>query len=193
MIAQVHRTTAARSFSREKINAKFRRSREKPQRTSEHETDRTRICKVVRKWPVNRFHGLDLIMDNKKWAVATTALARALLQKQKVKGQIRTPSEGLRKHMTKPNQKKHRTNPGGSVTVCAGIVKSRICLWEYVEGKWNGQKAADLYRGPIKALLKRKHGAKKKYIVAEDNDPTGYKSNKAIQAKKDVGIHVIEW
>ena len=193
MLAQVHRTTAARSFSREKVNAKFRRSREKPQRTSEHEQDRSRICTRLRKWPVDKFHELDLIMDNKKWAAATTALARALLQKQKIKGQIRTPSEGLRKHMTKPSIKKHRTNPGGIVHVCAGIVKGRIRLWDYVEGKWNGQKAADLYRGPIKTLLKRVHGDKKKYTIAEDNDPTGYKSNKAIEAKKEVGIRAIEW
>lgn len=191
---KVHRTTAAKSFLREKLPVKWRRDREKPPRTKEHEKEREDVCGAMGKWPLKKFtDGLHLIMDNKMWPVPTTADARSLIQKQKVRGQLRLPSEGLQKNMTKPNKKKHRSNPGGVAQVCAGISGGRIALWEYFDGRWNGQKAADLYRGPIKTLLKRKFGNKKRYVIAEDNDPTGYKSNKAIAAKKECGICPIHW
>ena len=37
-------------------------------------------------------------------------------------------------------------------------------------------------------VLKKERGEKKKYVVLEDNDPVGYKSNKAIKAKGEMGI-----
>ena len=49
---------------------------------------------------------------------------------------------------------------------------------------WNAKAAVDIYRGFVITALRRAYGAGKKYAVLEDNDPTGYKSNLAIEAKR---------
>ena len=68
-------------------------------------------------------------------------------------------------------------NPGASTTVVAGITNNRVKLWHYLPTKkWNGQVAADTYKGPIAKALKKNRGAKRKYVVLQDNDPTGHKS-----------------
>ena len=75
--------------------------------------------------------------------------------------------------------------------VCAGISNSRIVLWHYLPNKWNGELAAATYEGLIIACLRAERGAKRKYRVLEDNDPTGYKSNKAIDEKKKLHIEAV--
>jgi len=85
------------------------------------------------------------------------------------------------------------TDDGSAHEVCAGISNSRIVLWHYLPNKWNGELAAETYRGPIMKVLKAERGEKRKYRVLEDNDPTGYKSNKAIDAKKDLHIEAIHF
>ena len=50
-----------------------------------------------------------------------------------------------------------------------------------------------MYRGPVISILKKKRGIKDTYIIAEDNDPTGYKSTLGVEAKAEVNIHAIRW
>ena len=78
------------------------------------------------------------------------------------------------------------------MTLCVGISNCRIVLWEYNRA-WNGQVAADLYKGAIMKVLAKHRGVKASYLVAEDNDPTGYKSGKAMAEKRRLGIQTIEW
>lgn len=190
---RAHATTVARAFAREGMQVKLRRSREKPQRTPAMERERMEVCGRMRRWPLARFtEAIDMIIDNKAWEVPTTPEARLHLAKQKVVAQLRTPAEGLHTHFTKPNAKLHRKNLGGRLTVCAGISNCRIVLWEYI-GRWNGQAAADLYKGPIMKTLVSKRGRKASYLIAEDNDPTGYKSGKGNAEKRRQGIKTIEW
>jgi hypothetical protein len=60
------RTTAAKAFTREGIDAKLRPIREKPQRKPEHEEERTEICGKMRRYPDNYFsETVDMIIDNK--------------------------------------------------------------------------------------------------------------------------------
>ena len=99
----------------------------------------------------------------------------------------------MQPEMTKPNRKKNRMNTGGHVLVCAGISGGRIVLWEYLSRSWSGQAAADLYAGPILKTLKKHRGDKRKYLLVEDNDRTGYKSKKAMAAKAAAKIEAIEW
>ena len=144
-------------------------------------------------WPLERFTDvIDFIMDNKRWQIPTTPEARVFLQKQKMVVQLRTPQEGLEEHFTKPGTKTHRKHLGGYVDVCAGISNGRIVLWEYYS-KWNGEVAASMYKGPIMQALKKHRGSKTSYLIAEDNDPTGYKSRKAIAAKQSLGIKTVSW
>ena len=190
---KTHRTTVARSFTREGVDVKLRRCREKPQRTAAMEKERGALCGKMRRWPLTRFTDeIDLILDNKKFEVPTTPEARAYQAKQKLVSQLRKRDEGLATNFTKPKEKAHRRNLGGSVNVCAGISNCRIALWEYYT-KWNGEAAADMYRGPIMKTLKRTRGEKASYLLAEDNDPSGYKSSKAVAEKRRLHIKTIDW
>ena len=58
--------------------------------------------------------------------------------------------------------------------------------------EWGGV-AESAYRGPIAKVLKKERGEKKKYVVLEDNDPVGYKSNKAIKAKQELCIDAMSF
>ena len=84
-------------------------------------------------------------------------------------------------------------NAGGTVDIMAGISGDRVVLWEEVGGRWNGEKASDMYRGPIAKFLKKQFGERRQYLLVEDNDPTGYKSRKGMEAKKAVNIKAMAW
>lgn len=104
---------------------------------------------------------------------------------------LRTPAEGLQDEYTKPGVKKNRFNTGASVSVCAGISNGKVPLWEELPKKWCGQAAADLYEGAILKALKKHRPNKRKYRILEDNDPTGYKSGKAVAVKKKLHIEAV--
>ena len=59
-------------------------------------------------------------------------------------------------------------------------------------GRWNNDIAAQTYRGPIFAALGRYRGERDTCRVLEDNDPSGYKPRKAIQATRDIGISTLD-
>ena len=170
----VHGTTAARSIERiglPKVCAL--KPREKPLRTEEHEKEREKLGKTLQNKSPEFFHKL-LIIDNKKWNIPRSAMAKRFARMRKVRFHLRTRSEGLQPGFTKPSAKKNQVNPGGSAKVCAGIANGRIVLWHYLPARWNGHAAVDLYRGPIIRALRRSFGEKRSYTIMEDNDPTGY-------------------
>ena len=74
----------------------------------------------------------------------------------------------------------------------AGLCNGRVAVWEYIDGKWNGEKAAALYKGVIKKALKKNYPRAKVFKVLEDNDPVGYKSSKGKRAKKEAGIQTVD-
>lgn len=193
-VPKVHPSTAARSLRREGFDVKWRTPRERPQRSKEDERLRHDICGKWRYLPTTYFtESVDLIMDNKKFMVPTHARAARHLNMTKVRGHLRTRAEGKSPGFTKPNARKNRVNPGGVLNVCAGIIDCKVRLWHYLPKTWNGQVAADTYRGPIRKALVRHRGVKASYLVVEDNDPTGYKSNKAIEAKGHLGIRAMQF
>ena len=193
-VKTIHPTTAARRLAAAGKDIKWRRPREKPERTQEQMADRVQSCKRLLRLPKNYFmEQVDLIMDNKSWPIPITAKAKRHYRKLKVRGHLRTRKEGLGQAYTKPNPKKHRANLWGVVQVCAGICKDRVVMWEYLPAVWSGKTAVDLYQGAVIKTLRRCCGRKKKYVIVEDNDPTGYKSKPAILAKRKLGIHPIQW
>ena len=186
---KVHRVTALRSFRREGLDVQRRRPREKPDRTKAHAAERVEMCQALERRAATYFtNGVDMIIDNKKFDVPTTERARAYMNKTRVRGHLRTPGEGALPEFTRPGRKKNRMYTGGSASVCAGISNGRIVLWHYFPRMWNGQVPADLYAGPIFDALRKARGEKKQYLVLEDNDPTGYKSGKAVAAKARLHI-----
>ena len=50
-----------------------------------------------------------------------------------------------------------------------------------------------MYSGPIMKALIKHRGEKVSYLLAEDNDPTGYKSRKALTAKRRLIVRTIAW
>ena len=79
-----------------------------------------------------------------------------------------------------------------AVRIAGGVGQGRVRIWEEIKGRWNGKKAADLYTGAVKKALKRANPGKKRLRILEDNDPTGFKSKKAIKAKASAKIDVFE-
>ena len=60
-----------------------------------------------------------------------------------------------------------------------------------MEGPWNAEAAKKIYEEDVKKLFKRVCPDKKNPTIVEDNDPTGYKSGKAVAAKKHLKFKVM--
>ena len=193
-VPAVHRTTAAKNMSDAGYDVKFRRPREKPVRGEIDEAQRKRICNKLRKLPHSYFQRkVHIYIDNKVWEVPTTAKGNKYMRMRKVRGHLRKRSEGLKKGYTKPSVKRHRVNTGGRVNVCAGIIGGKVRVWHYLPRRWCGAVAEDVYRNVVAPALRKHCGHKRKYTILEDNDPTGYKSGKAITAKAELGSEPIEF
>ena len=106
---------------------------------------------------------------------------------------LRTRAEDLKPCFTRPNKSRHRCSTGGTVDILAGSSASRVVLWEEIRGRWNGETASAMYRGPIAKFLKKKYGEKDRFLIVEDNDPTGYKSRKGMAAKAAEKIRTVPW
>jgi hypothetical protein len=187
-------TTAAKSLQAAGYDVKARKHRMKPMRTDEAIQHRYEQCGRWRRCPATYWdETLDFIMDNKRWEVPTYDLAKRAAKLRKPRFVLRTRSEGLKKGFTKPHPKKHRTNPGASVSVVAGICRGRVRVWHYLDkGRWNGEVAANVYADPIIKCLRRNFPDKETYKILEDNDPSGYKSNKALDQKKELKIQTVD-
>ena len=191
-IPKMHRTTLKRSLNREGIQVEARRPRLKPKRTPGQVKARVEYCTKWCRKPASFFlDEVDLIIDNKQFDVPTTERARKFLAAQRVRFHLRTRGEGSLPEMQKPGRKKNRLNTGASAKVCAGVSGGRLVMWEYLPKQWNAKEAVKLYEGAIMTALKKARGTKPKYLVFEDNDPSGYKSNKAIATKKALKIEAI--
>ena len=186
---KAHRTTLLKSFKRCGLNVAARAPRLKPQRTKAHKDERCRWARAFAHKPCSYFQkDIDMIIDNKKFDVPTTERARKYMKSLRVRFHLRTPAEGVLDGFTKPGRKKNRMNTGACASVCAGISNGRIVLWHYLPKRWTGQAAADLYSDVIYPSLCKHRGEKRSYKLLEDNDPTGYKSNKAKQMKESKHI-----
>ena len=56
-------------------------------------------------------------------------------------------------------------------------------VWHYLPKRWCADAACDFYTKVLAPSLRRNHPEKTSFRVLEDNDPTGYKANKAIECK----------
>ena len=193
-VPKVDRTTAAKSMRAAGYDVRWRAARLKPSRTTADESDRKRICNKLRKLPISYWtKAVDLYMDNKKWPFPTSVRGKNFLKRMKVRGHLRKKSEGLKKGFTKPHPRKHRTNVGSSINVCAAIINCKVKVWHYLSGPWNRDSASALYKHTIGPALVKHRGRKRSFTTLEDNDPTGYKSTLAKQTKRELKIHPMEF
>lgn len=146
-----------------------------------------RIARSKNGW-VKRPHA---IIDNKHFQLYTTGDGREHAARRSVRGAYQVKGGAPKNWLVRP--KSTMKFPARGVTVTAAVIKGRIRMWEYVEGNWNGQSAAEMYAGPLvkcmaKAYPEHNAKARAKWEVLEDNDPAGYKSGKALRAKSEAGI-----
>ena len=193
-VPSCHRTTAARSFQRAGLDVGRRNPREKPVRDESVEKERVRLGKRFYRYGDRYFtHTVDGLMDNRKFDITRAAASRRWKNMRKVRFHLRTRKEGLKRGFTKPSARKHRSNPGAAVNVCCLIIRNKIRVFHYLPKKWCAAAAEDLYRGPIIEAFRANLGNKRKFLLIEDNDPTGYKSSRGKAAKKELKIEAIEW
>ena len=178
----VDRRTAARALK--PLGVAWRRLREKPPRTAAHENARVDVCRMWARRPDSFWRDrVDMIIDCKKFPIPTSRAAVARLRQQQVRFAARTRQEGLKEGLTKPNVHRHKFNAGGHVHILAGVTGDKVTVWEEIHGRWNAAAAAAMYAGPIKKVLQKYRPGKKTWLIMEDNDPTGFKSNLAKAAK----------
>ena len=93
-------------------------------------------------------------------------------------------------------QKKTVKFPAPGIQVTAAVVQGRIRMWKYVDGNWNAARAAEMYKDLVPVLRRSfpKKASQKKptWTVMEDNDPAGYKSRKALDAKDELNIRTLD-
>ena len=193
-VPHVDRTTAAKNMKDAGFDIQWRTPRLKPMRGEVDEADRKRVCGKLRKLPLRFWvDDVDAYIDCKDWPIPRSARGKKYLNMARVRGHLRTRGEGLRAGFTKPDKKKHRVNTGGNVKLCAAIIGCRVRVWHYLQKGWGGQAAKHMYETVLAPALKRHRGEKRKYILLEDNDPSGFKSKVAMAAKKAMKIHPIEF
>ena len=130
-------------------------------------------------------------MDNKFFTTYLNATARAYARKIRARGTFRKPGQGLDQGHVRP-RKDLKMNFGPKVHVSVAISAAKVLTCHLVEGSWNAAGAEEMYKTALGPALKGQHPNKRKFLVLEDNDPAGYKSNKAKNAKKDMRIKVFE-
>ena len=61
-----------------------------------------------------------------------------------------------------------------------------------IDGRWCGDTAADAYTDIVATALANRYPNKRKFLLLEDNDPTGNRSRKGLDAKAAAKMEVFE-
>ncbi|CAE8720920.1 unnamed protein product [Polarella glacialis] len=167
--------------------------REKPVRTEEDEQCRLEFATTYGAKPLSFWaKTVDAYLDNKWFPVYLNSRGRAYAAKRTARGSFRSPGDGLAKGHVKP-RKNTKVNFGKSVMISAAISGSKVLVWHKVEGQWDAVNASLMYGKLLApALRKARPNLKRKFLVLEDNAPSGYKSKLAIATKLEHKINVLE-
>ena len=170
----------------------FRKLREKPVLTPKDVKDRLAFAR--------KYHGktpgwwnkhLHAIIDGKSFKVYLNADGRKKAAQHATYGAYRAPGQGLAQGYVKP-KKTLLTNPGArNELILAAVGNGKMMMWHKC-ARWNGAAAKAMYTGPLAKALKKAYPTKSKFIVLEDNDPSGFKSSKGVAGKIAAKIHAFE-
>ena len=172
----------------------FRPFRKKPELTSDDIKSRNTFAKKYGKktkaWWRSHIH---MHIDVKHFPVYINGAGRRHAAQKGTRGAYRKRGQGLEAPYVKTaDTVKYFTGARG-VKVLAGVGGGKVLVWKYIDAqKWNGQVAADCYKGVIRSALKKKHPRRSSWTVLEDNDPAGFKSNKGKAAKEEAGLSIFE-
>ncbi|CAK0871463.1 unnamed protein product [Prorocentrum cordatum] len=191
-VSDVHKGTASRHFKR--LGVTWRAPRAEPLRGSAEAEERVAARSGWKRLPGNYFtHQVDAIIDNKVSPSPMTKRAKTHAKKSRVRGHLRTKAEGVLKPFTKPKGNRNRVNPGAKVHVAAAIVNNKVRVWHYLPTLWCADAACDFYAGVLAPALRRCRKGRRAFRILEDNDPTGYKSKKAVDCKRGLKITPIKF
>ena len=131
------------------------------------------------------------IIDNKKFRMYITQAGRDHAARRSCRGAYQIKGKAPKPWLVKPKSGNVKF-PAPGVVVTAAIINGKVRFWKYVEGNWNGERAAEMYTDLAKALARAypSHAVKPgaTWSVLEDNDPSGYKSRKGLTSKEHAGI-----
>ena len=131
-----------------------------------------------KEWWLRSVH---LHLDNHHFRRATTGKGRKILAKRSVRFVLRrkgTKASRIKSCYVKPSAK---LRPGGGVKgvlKLGGVGGGKVLVWKTIDGRWSGDKAAEMYTTVIKPALKKHYPKRAKFTLLEDNDPTGNMSKK---------------
>ncbi len=161
--------------------------REKPVRTPVDEEDRLRFAQEHAKKPASYWaNSVHAHMDNETFPVCLTAPRRACAAQRAARGARRARAQGLAQGHVKP-RKAVKVNYEKSAMVAVALSARKVIMRHSAPGAWNAAEAAHMYQSALSPALARHNPRKRKYLVLEDNDPSGYKSRAAEDAKKAAG------
>ena len=136
---------------------------------------------------------LHAAIDNKLFQVYTNGKARDYAARRQLRGVYRTRARVYTAGNTKPSRTLKKNTGAKSVMVTCAVGAGRVLLWRVVPGnKWNAEAAERMYRTGLHPALEKAYPGARRWRVLEDNDPAGYKSSLAKQAKKDLKIAPVE-
>ena len=171
---------------------RFRNMRQKPIMTPTDIEERFRWARRYRAkssaWWLRAVH---IHIDNKAFKVATTQAGRKLLAKRVVRGVYRKKGKSLRPGHVKPNSKLHLGLGGRGILKGGGVGNGKVLVWHTIDESWSGETAAGFYKDVVRPALDEHYGAKRKYCILEDNDPTGNHSNKGKAAKQAASLQLL--
>ena len=168
--------------------------REKPVRTEEDEKDRLAFGSLHATKPIGYWTTkVDAYLDNKFFPVYLTGRTRDYAAKRVARGSYRSKGEGLSKGHVKPRKNLKYNTGAPSMNISCAISASRVLMWHEVKGNWNAKAAAEMYSSKLAPALRRAYPGRRRFLVLEDNDPSGYKSKLALDAKTQEKIDGVEF
>ena len=90
------------------------------------------------------------VIDNKHFQVIGNRARRDVAARRSVRGAYQ--KRGPRGAMVKPHLVKPKPTlkfPASGVQVTAAVIRGRVRMWEYAQGKWNGAAATQMYTGTL--------------------------------------------
>ncbi len=138
-------------------------------------------------------NGVDAYIDNKFFPTFLNHRARAYAAKRVARGTFRARGGGLGRGHVKPKKTLKVSFSHGSIQIAAAICAEKVLMWHKVEGPWNAEAATHMYRRVLAPALRAQRPGKRQFLILEDNDPSGYKSKRAIEAKRAEGIKIMDF
>ena len=172
----------------------FRKLREKPVLTAADIAARLAFARKYHLKPKSWWNkSLHAAIDGKFFKACLNEAARTRAAQRATFGAYRGKGEGLDAGYVKPKGALNYNTGARSLLILAGVGNGRMLMWHQVpNSRWNGKAAASMYQTSLLPALKAAYPGRKRFQILEDNDPTGFKSKKGIDAKRTARLDVLE-